>query len=163
MNPERAEPTTYNLLFVCTGNTCRSPMAAALARHALEVRGWRHVAVASAGTAALAGSPAADPVAVVLREKGIEPPAHQAAELGPDVVAWADTILAMSPAHLEAVRELGGGEKAALITDFLEGEEAGLPVLDPVGGGVEVYRGTLAQLERAVDGVLNRLAPILAP
>lgn len=158
------EPTTFNLLFVCTGNTCRSPMAAAIARAGLARRGWTHVAVRSAGVAASNGHPISPEAVEVLAEHGIDDARnHTATALTAELVDSADMILVMSSSHLAAVVELGGGNKAALMTDFIEGDEAGLPVEDPIGAGIEAYRRTYEQLERAIDGLLVRLEPILSP
>lgn len=154
---------SYNLLFVCTGNTCRSPMAAALARSAIARRGWHHVAVESAGVSAAAGSPASAHVATVLSERDIEFEDHVARQLDGELIDWADSILVMSPTHLFAVDGLGGGDKVALVTAFLDGDEGGRPVADPIGGDVDTYRLTRDQLEAAIEAVLDRLEPILAP
>jgi protein-tyrosine-phosphatase len=157
------DPTTYNLLFVCTGNTCRSPMAAAIAERETRRRAWHHVAVRSAGTGAIDGAQATAETLDVLQEQGIEPPDHFSELLTPEQVKWADLILVMSLSHMYAVNDLGGGEKVALITDFLEGEDVSSGVEDPYGAGLEAYRRTFVQLERAVMGLMARLEPILSP
>ena len=158
-----SEATTYNLLFVCTGNTCRSPMAAAIASREAKRRGWQHVAIRSAGSGAADGAHATRETVEVLKEQGITAPDHSSALLTAEHVRWADLILAMSLSHMYAVNDLGGGEKVALITDFLEGDDVSSGVEDPYGAGMEAYRRTFVQLEQAIMGLMSRLEPILSP
>jgi protein-tyrosine-phosphatase len=158
--PER---TTYNILFVCTGNTCRSPMALALARDAVARRGLANVALASAGISAAAGEPAAAHARTAVAELGLDLDDHRATQLTTEQVRWADLILGMGPSHLSAAEALSGKGKTSLITDFLDGRDAGRPVPDPILGDLELYRATRDRLQTAIEAMLDRLEPILAP
>jgi protein-tyrosine-phosphatase len=143
-------------------------MAAALARHALRRAGVepRWQAAVAPVTARAGGRRRQRPrCRDVLGERGSREcrPPRARQELTPELVEWADSILVMGTAHLAAVAAMGGEDKVALMTDFLDGEEAGTPVLDPIGAGTEVYRRTRDQLRRAVDAILDQIQPIVAP
>lgn len=158
-----SDGTTYNILFVCTGNTCRSPMALALAKDAVARRGLANVALDSAGISAAEGEPAAENARAAVAELGLDLNDHRATQLTRDRVRWADLILAMGPSHVEAAEALSGKGKTSLITDFLDGAGAGRPVPDPILGDLALYRATRDRLRTAIEAMLDRLEPILAP
>jgi protein-tyrosine phosphatase len=166
MDADQRLPEPFRLLFVCSGNTCRSPMAEAIARRAVGERGWRHIEVRSAGTGAVAGSPPSDGARAAGVRHGLDLGAHRASPLTADCLAWADLVLTMSPSHLLRVVELGGGEKASLLTAFAAGDDPdGIPdsVADPFGGSDDEYEATFILLERLIERALHRLEPIVAP
>lgn len=154
-------PQPYRLLFVCTGNTCRSPLAEALARREIAARGWRHVEVGSAGVSAFDGSPASDGSLRVAEAEGLDLSAHRARSLHRAMVDEADLVLTMSSTHVAGVEALGGDDKVELLTRFARGSGVGVP--DPFGGDDALYVETFRVLEDLVTRALDRLTPVLDP
>ena len=145
------------ILLVCTGNTCRSPMAEAIMRHMLEERGVAEIDVGSAGTGALEGAPASEGAYLVGLEHGRDLSAHRARRLGPSLIAEADLILTMSPQHRDRVIDEGGMGKVFLLGEYAgrRGEDAA--VNDPYGASLDEYRLTYDELERLIQAAIGRL------
>lgn len=168
-----AQAPTLRLLFVCTGNTCRSPMAEALARSLAEQRGWSsRLQVGSAGVAAAEGAGASWGAREAVEQAGLSLAGHQARQLSPELLESADLVLTMSTRHLEAVTYMGGQGRAALLSAFAEQGRsvladpaqaaAGASVPDPFGGDAQVYGASFQALRDLVERTLDQLAPELA-
>lgn len=166
MEAESPPTEPFRLLYVCTGNTCRSPLAEVITRRDLDARGWEHMEVRSAGAGAADGGRASEGSLAAARRHHLDLSAHRSSPVDEEALAWADLVLVMSPSHLLRVTDLGAGEKANLLTAFAAGEDPdGVPpsVPDPFGGSDEAYEATFVLLERLVERTLDRLAPIVSP
>lgn len=156
-----AETSPFRILFVCTGNTCRSPLAEALARRDLTGRGWSHVEVASAGTSAHPGAPASAGSLQAAAAHGLDLSSHEARPLEPRLLDEADVVLTMSASHLAVVRSLGAQAKAEILTHFVGDSAGGVP--DPFGADLPVYLDTYRALDSLVSRALDQLGTVLDP
>jgi protein arginine phosphatase len=147
-----------HILFVCTGNTCRSPMAQGLLREALAARGIDQVTVASAGTGAWEGAPTSEGAYLVGLEHDLDLSEHQARLLTREMVREADLVLAMSGHHLARVAELGGEHKVHLLGSYAGRDAARSEVTDPYGADLASYRTTFGELQELIGMVVSRVA-----
>ncbi len=135
---EAMEAAADVTLMVCTGNTCRSPMAEAMLRNMLASRGTggRPRIVISAGTCAFAGGTADAWARQVMREAGISLEDHTTRALTPRLIAMADRIFAMTEAHRSTILSMDpcAGDRTMLL------HPGGEDIPDPVGGDIEEYR-----------------------
>jgi protein-tyrosine-phosphatase len=145
------------ILVICTGNTCRSPLAEALLRRQFQERSIEGVTIASAGTGAWDGAPASEGAYLVGLEHGLDLSAHRAQLLTRELVQDADMVFTMARHHRARVEQLGGAGKTHLLGEYagFSGDDA--EVNDPFGGELEGYRETVVDLIAMTAAVADRV------
>ncbi len=157
------QQTLCVILFVCTGNTCRSPLAEAVCKKLLADRLGctpselvdRGYLVLSAGLAAYRGDPATPEAVEVAQEFGADLGAHLSKRLDPALAAQADYLLCMTTSHLQAVEYLL--PHLAAVPRLLSSE--GLDIADPIGQDMSVYRECAQQIAQHVQRFLDEMVP----
>lgn len=142
------------VLFVCTGNTCRSPMAEALLRK----KAGERVEVKSAGLQAATSSPLSEGTRAILEEKGIFP-THQSQPLTEELLTWADLILTMTEGHKQSISVFFPEVQPRLFTlkEFADEATSTKDIADPFGGSLEEYRLTSVEIEKCLDKIIEKL------
>lgn len=141
------------ILFVCTGNTCRSPMAEAI----LKNKNLEGIEVRSAGVYAANGSEASTHAKRVLADNQISHN-HRSTLLTREEVEWADLILTMTSSHKYAIQQQypQSIEKMFTLKEFT-GEPFDHDILDPYGGGLAVYQETYQELDKLIEKAMKKI------
>ena len=142
------EVNQLQLLFVCTGNTCRSPMAQALMAHLAETRGWHDIHCASAGLYASVGAQVnATALAVLEKEYGIGDFSHRATQVTPALLETTDLVIAMTRDHARVLKTIAPSfdRVAVMPTD----------VGDPFGGDYNTYKACAKSLVAGLESLID--------
>jgi len=146
------------VLFVCTGNICRSPMAEGLFRELIQ--NHPDIVTSSAGISAYTGEEPSDHSVEVLREQGIDITSQRSQMLTPEIVEKATFIVGMTRGHQEAIRSYfpASADKLFVLREFVAGmdmDSRDIDVPDPIGMGRDDYERTRNLIQEAMSGLLD--------
>lgn len=137
------------ILFVCTGNTCRSPMAQGIMRAKLDEKGIKNIEVESAGIATLGGDEVSRNAVEAAKKYNADISNHRSRQISRYLLDGSDLIIGMTQSHIEALRPYVDEKKLRVLG-------GGIP--DPYGGDLSVYESCAASISDALDDLLNELA-----
>lgn len=153
-NADRSFHGAARILMVCTGNTCRSPMAAALARHHMP---WAEVL--SAGTATVAGLPASIGAMDAMQHFGLSIDDHASRPLNQYLLEDADLVLTMTAGHKQAILNFmpEAADKVFTLGEFAGSNEE---IPDPFGSSAEEYIRCAKALEALILAAAEKCKPL---
>ena len=146
------------IAFVCSGNICRSPIAAAFAREKFAARGIP-AAIVSCGTLGINGTAAAAAGVAAMREVGIDMAGHRSQGLQVPILERADHIVVMAPRHETLIRQRCPAALPRIVRMWEFADEDLEQIADPVGRDIEAFRACRDLLDRCMDNWIDSLVP----
>lgn len=150
-----------NILFVCTGNTCRSPMAEAILKKMIKEKSpglCDGIKVSSAGTAAINGAPPTYEAYDVMKRRGIDIESHNARLVNKEIINKADIVFAMTQRHYDELisRFPESKDKIFILKEYAGIEEGEKNVADPIGEPEEVYEKCARIIEESLEKIIEK-------
>jgi low molecular weight protein-tyrosine phosphatase len=147
------------VLFICTANVCRSPLAEGYLKHLLRAHPIKKLEVASAGVLAVNGYPVFECAVEVARQTGFDLSSHKARLLTSEMAQEADSILCMETLHVSKVLDLDNKliSKTSLLGNYHPSKKHLFQISDPRNFDVECTRETFQLIQDSVEGLHKKL------
>ncbi len=161
--PNYPKGAPFRLLMVCSGNTCRSPMAEGIMRDVWESGGAAFpLEILSRGTATVWGLPATPEAVAAAGRLGVDLRSHRSGPISQSDLEWADLVVTMTQSHKRSLlsRFPGFGRKIYTLSEASSGAIPG-DVEDPFGQSQEVYHKTAESLKEGLMALANRMAHMI--
>lgn len=152
------------VVFVCTGNTCRSPMAQGLLQDWLEKNNQQHIEVKTAGVMTIPGLLPTPEAVQVMENASIDIRKHRSAPLSPEMLRKADLVLGMTPFHVQFALRMSPDArgKTFLLKEYTKSDLKNYQITDPMGATLEVYKRVFREIKLAIDRLVE-MDVVMAP
>ncbi|MDK2971721.1 MAG: protein arginine phosphatase [Candidatus Sumerlaeota bacterium] len=145
------------IVFVCTGNTCRSPMALGLLQDYLDKNNYRHIEVKTAGVMTIPGLLPTPEAVQVMESVEIDIRKHRSAPLSPEMLRKSDLVLGMTPFHVQFALRMSTDArgKTFLLKEYTKSDLKNYQITDPMGATLEVYKRVFREIKLAIDKLVE--------
>lgn len=142
-----------SIIFVCTGNTCRSPMAQGILQDYLEKAEIKHIDVKTAGVMTIPGLLPSPDAVQVMNAAEVDITKHRSAPLTPEMLRKADLVLGMTPFHVQFALRMDDSarDKTFLLKEYAKSDLKNYQITDPMGATLEVYKRVYREIKLAVE------------